>query len=207
MGVAPGREAGAPAGGPRLVVPGVAYHRSFLGALAEYHAEGRNLQLDAVRLTDPTEFARYVQTLRDDVDHPGAPDRYVLRAFGTAAPDPPVDGYVPQTVLWWVDGREYLGRLNIRHRLNEGLLRRGGNIGYEVRPSARWRGHATAMLATALPLAAALGIEEARLDCDADMVREIQQEVRVNQANTYTAAVLSSWERLIDIVKNAAANL
>lgn len=48
---------------------------------------------------------------------------------------------------------------------------------------------------------------DVRLDCDADMVREIQQEVRINQANTYTMAVLSSWERLIDIVKNATTNL
>ena len=48
---------------------------------------------------------------------------------------------------------------------------------------------------------------DVRLDCDADMVREIQQEVRANQALTYNNAVLSSWERLIDIVKNATSNL
>ena len=78
-----------------------------------------------------------------------------------------VDGYVPQTVLWWVAGDEYLGRLSIRHRLTPHLLYFGGNIGFEVRPSARRRGHATAMLAAALPLAAALGIDPARVDCDA----------------------------------------
>ena len=77
---------------------------------------------------------------------------------------------MPQTVLWWAAGGEYLGRINIRHRLNEGLLVRGGHIGYEVRPSARGRGHATAMLAAALPLAAALGIDPAHVDCDADNV-------------------------------------
>ena len=93
----------------------------------------------------------------------------MLRAFGVRIA-PPEDGYVPQTVLWWVAGGEWLGRVNIRHTLNRGLLRRGGNIGYEVRPSARRRGHATAMLAAALPVAAALGIREARIDCGVDNV-------------------------------------
>jgi predicted acetyltransferase len=80
------------------------------------------------------------------------------------------DGYVPQTWLWWVAGDEFLGRLSIRHRLTPHLLVEGGNIGYEVRPSARGMGHATAMLAAALPLATALGIELAHLDLDDDNV-------------------------------------
>jgi len=156
---------GAPAG-PRLVQPAVEYHASFLTALAEYQAEGRHPELDLARLASRQEFARYVAALLDDWEHPGAPDRYARRAFGTLVPDPPLDGYVPQTVLWWVSGREYLGRINIRHRLNRGLLLRGGNIGYEIRPSARRQGHGAAMLAAALPVAAALAIREARIDCD-----------------------------------------
>jgi GNAT superfamily N-acetyltransferase len=151
---------------PHLTPPAVEYHASFLTALAEYHAEGRHSELDPVVLASPHEFARYVAALLDDVEHPGAPDRYARRACGTLVPDPPLDGYVPQVVLWWVAGREYLGRINIRHPLNRGLLLRGGNIGHGIRPSARRQGHATAMLAAALPLAAAVGIREARVDCD-----------------------------------------
>jgi len=41
----------------------------------------------------------------------------------------------------------------------------GGHIGYDVRPSARRPGHATAMLAAALPVARSLGISEALLTC------------------------------------------
>ena len=77
---------------------------------------------------------------------------------------------MPQTTLWWTTGDEYLGRVAIRHHLNVGLLREGGNIGYEVRPDVRRQGHATAMLAAALPIAAALGIEVAHLDCDIENV-------------------------------------
>lgn len=69
-----------------------------------------------------------------------------------------------------VDGAEYLGRLAIRHRLTPRLLEGGGHIGYDVRPSARRRGHATAMLRAALPIAAGLGIDRALVTCNADNV-------------------------------------
>ena len=58
----------------------------------------------------------------------------------------------------------------IRHRLTEPLLQFGGHIGYDVRPTARLRGHATAMLRESLPHARALGIERALVTCDHDNV-------------------------------------
>jgi predicted acetyltransferase len=79
-------------------------------------------------------------------------------------------GFVPATTLWWVEGPEYLGRLAIRHRLTPRLLQGGGHIGFDVRPTARRRGHATAMLRTALPVAAGLGIDRALITCEVDNV-------------------------------------
>lgn len=76
------------------------------------------------------------------------------------------EGIVPSTVLWWVEGDLYLGRLAIRHSLNAWLRDFGGHIGYVVRPSARGQGHATRMLAASLPLAAGLGIDPALVTCD-----------------------------------------
>jgi predicted acetyltransferase len=46
----------------------------------------------------------------------------------------------------------------------------GGHIGYDVRASARRRGHATAMLAGGLAVAAGLGIDPALITCDVDNV-------------------------------------
>ena len=77
-------------------------------------------------------------------------------------------GFVPATNLWWVEGETYLGRVQIRHRLTPHLRDLGGHIGYHVVAAHRRRGHATAMLAAALPVAQALGIECALLTCDAD---------------------------------------
>ena len=152
---------------PHLAPPSVTYHRSFLAALHECQAEGRHAELPADKLADAAEFARYVAALADGVARPGEPDFYLSALRGEVPPTRWPDGYVPQTVFWWVAGDQYLGRLSIRHRLTPHLLYEGGTIGFEVRPGARGRGHATAMLAAALPLAAALGVDPARLDCDA----------------------------------------
>jgi GNAT superfamily N-acetyltransferase len=56
-------------------------------------------------------------------------------------------------------GEEFLGRIAVKHRLTDRLREVGGHIGYDVRPTARRRGHATAVLAAALLLAHDLGIE------------------------------------------------
>jgi len=81
-------------------------------------------------------------------------------------PRPP--GYVPSTHLWWVEGHQFLGRVHIRHRLTPALLEEGGHLGYHVVPPRRRLGHATAMLAAALPVARALDIPCLLLICDVD---------------------------------------
>lgn len=136
-----------------LVRPAQKYQASFLGALREAQAAGSGL---ADTLTwDPAEleadFPAFLAGLR----------RYEP---GQTLPE----SFVPSEVWWLVEGDEFLGRLSIRHTLNERLREFGGHIGYEVRPSARRRGHATRMLRLALLRASALGIERALVTCDAD---------------------------------------
>ncbi|MEZ5126403.1 MAG: GNAT family N-acetyltransferase [Thermoleophilia bacterium] len=161
---------GASATEPRLARPAGFYHASYLRALAEYQVEGLLLDVSAAALADPLEFAHYVAALVGEERHPGALRRYLARLSGEAPPPVPNGGYVPQTTLWWVAGDEYLGRISIRHHLSPRLRRRGGHIGYDVRPSARLQGHATAMLAAALPLAATLGVDPACIDCESGNV-------------------------------------
>jgi predicted acetyltransferase len=56
--------------------------------------------------------------------------------------------------------------VNLRHTLNARLREFGGHIGYEIRPSARGRGHATQALHLALERAWDLGLERVLLTCD-----------------------------------------
>jgi predicted acetyltransferase len=75
-------------------------------------------------------------------------------------------GRVPATFLVAeVDG-EIVGRVSIRYRLNEYLQRKGGHIGFGIRPEFRRRGFATEILLGALEIASALGVEKALVTCD-----------------------------------------
>jgi predicted acetyltransferase len=150
---------------PRLIPPDARVRRSFQAAMDEFAAEGRGSE------DDRTVIGSYLR------DHAGmAADEADFEAFCSdvrasaleATPRPA--GWVPATELWWVEGDEFLGRVGIRHRLTPALLDVGGHIGYDVRPTARRRGHATEMLHQALGLASELGIDQALVTCDTDNI-------------------------------------
>lgn len=75
--------------------------------------------------------------------------------------------FVPATFLVAEDGGRIIGRVSIRHSLNDYLRTVGGHIGYAVLPAYRGRGYAGRILASALVEARALGIDRALLTCDA----------------------------------------
>ncbi len=77
------------------------------------------------------------------------------------------EGRVPSTDYWLVDNGEFIGRVNIRHMLNEHLKKMGGHIGYDIRPSKRRQGYGSKILELALPKARELGIDRVLLTCDA----------------------------------------
>ncbi len=58
-----------------------------------------------------------------------------------------------------------LGGIDLRHRLNDPLLRTGGHIGYGIRPSCRGKHYAPCMLALCLKKAKELGIERVLITC------------------------------------------
>jgi predicted acetyltransferase len=147
---------------PKLIPPTATVHASYLRAMEEHIAEGRGLPGDGTNVgqyirqygkvwSELPEFQRFIDGLRAQ----------------ELADTPRPANYVPTTSLWWVDGDEYLGRLGIRHRLAPGRMgERNGHIGYDVRPSARRKGHATGMLAASLPIAAAIGLPRVLVTCD-----------------------------------------
>lgn len=150
---------------PELVLPTTAVRTSFLAAMDEFVADGATGSQTAAWIADhapgwqePAAFADFVDEVVADAEE----DR------------PRPARYVPSTTLWWVDGEDYLGRISIRHRLNDFLLDVGGHIGYDVRPTARRRGHATGMLLGARAWARELGIDSALVTCDDDNIGSIR---------------------------------
>jgi len=59
-----------------------------------------------------------------------------------------------------------VGMINIRHRLNEFLLREGGHIGYSIRPTEREKGYATLMLKLGLQKCRELNLNKVLITCD-----------------------------------------
>lgn len=146
---------------PRLREPAVDIHSSFVEAMTEFCAEGRGGADDDTMIGHEIRgggwrtaegFAGFVARLRAD----------------SVAPRQP--GWVACTTWWWCEGSAYLGRIALRHALTERLRVVGGHIGYDVRPTARRQGHATAMLAAVLPHARRMDIDAVLLTCDNDNV-------------------------------------
>ena len=80
----------------------------------------------------------------------------------------PVDGKVPDSVFFLLDEERsiLLGAVNIRHYLNDYLLKYGGHIGDGIRPSERRKGYATKMIELALIECKKLGIDKVLMVCD-----------------------------------------
>jgi Predicted acetyltransferase len=59
-------------------------------------------------------------------------------------------GWVPYDIYWLIDDNKFIGIANIRHKLNDNLLKGGGHIGYEIIPSKRKLGYGNQILRLSL---------------------------------------------------------
>ena len=90
------------------------------------------------------------------------------------------DGKVPDSVFFLLDTERdrLLGAVDIRHYLNEELLREGGHIGDGIRPGERRKGYATEMIRLALIECKKLGIDKVLMTCDRDNVASARSILR-----------------------------
>lgn len=133
---------------PFLSPPDASYRLTYLDALREFHAELHNLDQDQVALTQNFEgFVRHLQRQSTEERR---------------------DGLVPESFFWLIDDGVYIGRLSLRHYLNDRLLQFGGHIGYEIRPGRRRMGYGKLILQLGLAQARLIGITRALLTCDDD---------------------------------------
>lgn len=74
-------------------------------------------------------------------------------------------GRVPHTMLYgFLDGH-IIGRVSVRHELNDNLRKRGGHIGYAVAPRFRRKGYATELTRQGIEYCKHLGLKEIMVTC------------------------------------------
>lgn len=132
----------------RLVTPHPRFRDSFVEAMREFERAGEDTELPASLDVIAADFEGFVARMLEFSAHP-------------------VGSFVPQSPFWIMrgDANHYVGRLDIRHHLNERLRLFGGHIGYDVRPSMRRRGFGTRALALGLDEARKLGIDRVLVTC------------------------------------------
>lgn len=127
----------------RKLAPGD--ERAFLRAVALTAGDSRFAHYYDPRLS----FDAYLRVLEDAEHGRGLPE-----------------GHVPSTLLFGFVGQAVVGRLMLRHVLNDFLLRVGGNVGYVVVPQHRRQGCATAMLKQGLDFARSMALQRVLVTCD-----------------------------------------
>lgn len=138
-----------------LVPPAERWRESFLRGLREFREEGLPWHLAVDIAAIERDFGAFVESRLAEAH----------RRTETS---------VPATQLWAVAGDVFVGRIAIRHELNDALRIEGGHIGYDTVPSFRGRGIASEMVRQALPMARALGLHEVLVTCDDTNVASIR---------------------------------
>jgi RimJ/RimL family protein N-acetyltransferase len=150
---------------PELIAPDPRVRESYLEACREFGV-GLRARLDLDSLADPPAFDLYCHALRA-----GALEWQHTYAGGR------------MRVLWWCEGDTYLGESTIRPDLTpafgsypaEGLpLHLHGHIGYDIRPTARGRGHGRGLLAATLREAYRMGIDPVVLSVETDNTASVR---------------------------------
>ena len=130
----------------KLARPNLRFQASFLEALTEFQrVDARYLEMDCAWLGQ--HFDYYVDSLLRHVHYPRA-------------------GRVPESIFWLVQDNDFIGRVSVRHELNDNLSQLGGHIGYEIRPPRRRQGFGTLICKLGLDYARGLGLQRVLITCD-----------------------------------------
>lgn len=130
----------------KLIRPSAEYKEDYLKALEEYHAEGRYLYQDIGVLN--ADFNAFIKQLNTDKGYPHQPYQDWVEP-------------VPETIVWMVKDDQYIGTVDIRHRLNWHLEKWGGHVHFNIRPSLRGKGYGSKILKKAMPIINYIGIDKA----------------------------------------------
>lgn len=141
----------------KLVKPCNDYKEEYIEMMEEWKATGEKIVPASIR-KDYYDFNKMVIEFKNE-------EKGIVK-----------EGAVPSTTYWGYDEEtgKIVGAVNIRHYLNDKLLKNGGHIGDGVRPTERKKGYATEMIKLALEKCKELGIEKALMVCYKDNIGSVK---------------------------------
>jgi predicted acetyltransferase len=121
--------------GPHLDVPSLAFMPAYVAALKEGFVLGEGppmygLEIESIE-HNPLRHLDYLL---------GPKSLTVVLPDGTTAPR------TTETLLWLVDGENFIGGVCLRHSLTKNLERWGGNIDFAIQPNFRGKGYGRSIL-------------------------------------------------------------
>ena len=101
------------------------------------------------------------------------PEKYIVSLNDQApgiftAPNGETFDRVPYEKRWLCKGKQLIGVISLRYKLNPFLEKVGGHIGYGIRPSMARKGYGTLALNLMMKRAGELGIEKLLVTCGPD---------------------------------------
>lgn len=108
---------------------------------------------------------------REGIDFSSHLERLELNKKGVNLPQ----GFVANTMFYGFLGDEIIGRVHVRHELNQFLLERGGHIGYALAPRFRNKGLSFAMVSAVLPyLSDKLELDKVLITCSKENLPSVR---------------------------------
>lgn len=147
----------------KLVFPNEEYKEQVMEYLQEYFDKGEFELNGDGGLDKSKNFDEWLQKIRNDLSE-----------------DTVENGRVPATMFLAVrkSDNKIVGNLQIRHNLNEKLLKSGGHIGDSIRPSERNKGYGTEMIRLALEECKKLGINRVLMVCYKENIASMKSIIK-----------------------------
>lgn len=137
----------------KLVKPSKKYLQSFLNAIDDYRKDenhfGRGGIDPLIKAIDENKVDEYLQKLSDYEHEENLPE-----------------GYVPGTRFWLLNGDEFVGSFDIRHRLTPKLEQIGGHIAANISPKYRGKYSSFVGIKMCIDKARKLGLKRVLMTCD-----------------------------------------
>lgn len=132
----------------KLIKPTVELKSEYMDMLKDWKEHNEKPKPWTLKL-DTTDFPALIKKLED-----------FSRGIGLK------EGHVENSTYWLVENNIIIGAVNIRHRLNEYLLKYDGHIGGGIRPSMRGKGYGNVMLSLALDIVRDMGMKRVIITCN-----------------------------------------